>query len=46
MFLLIFTGDFNLLVLPSFIIFLLFSTFFAGPPGKLAEAPMFICEFK
>jgi hypothetical protein len=22
-----------------------FSAFFAGPPDKLAEAPIFICEF-
>ena len=39
----IFTGDFNLLFLPSLILFLLFSTFFAEPPDKLAEALIFAC---
>jgi len=38
LFLLIFTGDFNLLYIPSLIIFLRFSTFYAGPPDKLADA--------
>ncbi|AKB75477.1 hypothetical protein MSLAZ_2216 [Methanosarcina lacustris Z-7289] len=38
LFLLIFIGDFNFLFLSSLIIFLLFSTFFAGPSDKLADA--------
>ena len=37
---------FNLLFFTSLIIFLLLSTFFAGPPDKLAEALIFMCEFK
>jgi len=41
---LIFNGNFNLLFLPSLIIFLLFSTFFAGPPDNLAESLIFACE--